>query len=487
MAKETNEEKKSILENAILEYTQILEVAKSKLAESHSKELDEMVTKLLKENDLSQYKEPVTVKEESQLEEMTNEESTPVDGTEAIDMKEASMKEIEEAFDAASDDDEFKVVKTDDNNGQDFSLSDIEGEISEVMSEIEAAENLDGSVVEPEEEVDNLTKIKQIHEEMGKMIEAMDGERNDMAMKEEFHGKMTETFGEGYEDKLGMDECGKMYETWKGKTNETAPVAAIAESEAGTAIPKTNKTGIKGTFTPKAAASNGSYYTKAVVKPIKIAEDEVATDAAPIAEDAVDETHGVGLSANKLVGGNQTPRVDHKDYAKDKVRLALQKEQDEKLQKRINSLVNENFELTKKANKAHGVVKEMTKINEAYKEAIDKYRKQLNEMALVSTNIANVNNILVNESLALSFDDKKSMINQFKKVSTVEESEKTYKKIIKEFTEAKKTIKESVEDKINSAIESSSSKVVNESVEGKSEINEHVEKIKKLFVYKPKN
>lgn len=475
MAKETNEEKKSILENAILEYTQILEVAKSKLAESHSKELDDMVTKLLKENDLSQYKEPEMVKEESLTPEMNNQESTPVDGTEAIDMKEASMKEIEEAFDAASDDDEFKVVKTDDNNGQDFSLSDIEGEISEVMSEIEAAENLDGSVVEPEEEVDNLTKIKQIHEEMGKMIEAMDGERNDIAQKEEFHGKMTETFGEGYENKLGMDECGKMYETWKGKTNETAPVAAIAESEAGTAIPKTNKTGIKGTFTPKAAASNGSYNTKAVVKPIKIAED------------AVEEQHGVGLSANKLVSGDKNPRLDHKDYAKDKVRLALQKEQDEKLQKRINSLVNENFELTKKANKAHGVVKEITKINEAYKQAIDKYRKQLNEMALVSTNIANVNNILVNESLALSFDDKKSMINQFKKVSTVEESEKTYKKIIKEFTEAKKTIKESVEDKINSAIESSSSKMVNESVDGKSELNEHVEKIKKLFVYKPKN
>lgn len=490
MTKETNEEKKSILENAILEYTQILEVAKSKIAESHSKELDEMVTKLLKENDISQYKEPVTVKEESQLEEMTNEESTSVDeNVEAIDMKEASLKEIEEAFDAASDDDEFKVVKSDDNNGEDFSLSDIEGEISEVMSEIEAAENSEiENVVEPEVEVDNLTKIKQIHEEMGKMIEAMDAEKNDLAMKEEFHNKMTETFGEGYEEKLGMDECGKMYETWKGKMNETSEAAPIAESEAGTAIPKTNKTGIKGTFTPNAAAKQGSIQTKAVEKPIKIAEDEVSEEAEQVAEEVVDETHGVGLSANKLVGGTNAPQLDHKDYAKDKVRLALQKEQNEKLQKRINSLVKENFELTKKANKADSVVKEMTKINEAYKNAIDKYRKQLNEMALVSTNIANVNNILVNESLALSFDDKKNMINEFKKVSTVEESENTYKKIVKEFTEAKKTIKESVEDKISkSTIAPSSSNEVNESLEPKNEINEHIEKIKKLSVYKPKN
>lgn len=485
MAKENNVESKSVLEKAILEYKQILEVAKGKIAESHTKELDEMVTKLIKENDLSQYKEPVMVKEESLTPEMNNQEPAVAGAPEAIDMKEASMKEIEEAFDAASDEDEFQVVKTDD-NGEDFSLSDIEGEISEVMSEIEAAENVEAQP----EEVDNLTKIKQIHEEMGKMIEAMDSEKNDLAMKEQFHSKMTETFGEGYEEKIGTNECSKMYETFKGKMNETnasvkAPEAtAVApavkpvvaeEKSAGTVIPKTNSTGIKGTYTPNALAKNGSIPTKAVEKPIKLAE-----------EVPVDETHGVGLSVNKLAGGDKNPSLDHKDYAKDKVRLALQKEGNEKLQKRINSLVNENFELNKQVNKAKGTVKEITKINEAYKEAIDKYRKQLNEMALVSTNIANVNNILVNESLALSFEDKKNMINEFKKVSTVEESEKTYKKIIKEFSEAKKTIKESVEQKISNAIESSSSEEVKKGVEGTA-INEHVNKIKTLINYKHKN
>ncbi len=485
MEKENNVESRSVLEKAILEYKQILEVAKGKIAESHTKELDEMVTKLIKENDLSQYKEPVMVKEESLTPEMNNQEPAVAGAPEAIDMKEASMKEIEEAFDAASDEDEFQVVKTDD-NGDDFSLSDIEGEISEVMSEIEAAENVEAQP----EEVDNLTKIKQIHEEMGKMIEAMDSEKNDLAMKEQFHSKMTETFGEGYEEKLGTNECGKMYETFKGRMNETdasvkAPAAsAVApavkpvvaeEKSAGTVIPKTNSTGIKGTYTPNALAKNGSIPTKAVEKPIKLAE-----------EVPVDETHGVGLSANKLAGSTNAPQLDHKDYAKDKVRLALQKEGNEKLQKRINSLVNENFELNKQVNKTKGTVKEITKINESYKEAIDKYRKQLNEMALVSTNIANVNNILVNESLALSFEDKKNMINEFKKVSTVEESEKTYKKIIKEFSEAKKTIKESVEQKINNAIESSSSEEVKKGVEGTA-INEHVSKIKNLINYKHKN
>jgi hypothetical protein len=257
-----------------------------------------------------------------------------------------------------------------------------------------------------------------------------------------------------------------MYETFKKKSsmNETdasvtppkatavAPAhkAVVAEAEGVSA----GKSNVPNTFSPNAAATNGTYNAKAVEKPLaKAVKEEEVVAVAPV----VDETHGVGLSANKLAGGTNAPQLTHKEYAKDKVRLALQKEGNEKLQKRINSLVNENFALNKEANKAKATVKEMTKINENYREAIDKYRKQLNEMALVSTNIANVNNILVNESLALSFEDKKSMINEFKKVTTVEDSEKTYKKIIKEFTEAKKTIKESLESKINNAIETSSS------------------------------
>lgn len=491
MAKENNVNE-SVLEKAILEYKQIVEVAKKRITEGHSKELDEMITKLLKENEnVSLYKEPETVKEEFQSTGIGQQEPAPA-GVEAINMKEASMKEIEEAFDAASDDDEFKVVKTDDTNGN-FSLSDIEGEVNEVMSEIEAAENL-GQVDasgQPEE-IDNLTKFKQLHEEMGKMIEAMDAEKNDLALKEQFHNKMMETFGAGYENKIGMNECGKMFETFKSNVSEavpsaTAPAApaAIQENKDGkTFMPKSN---VPGTHSPNSVAGGGAFPSKAIpaektLTKASVKEAEVAAVAAP----AVDETHGVGLSANKLVGGTNAPQLDHKEYAKDKVRLALQKEQNEKLQKRINSLVNENFELTKASNKSKEKVAEIKKINESYKEAIEKYRKQLNEMALVSTNIANVNNILVNESLALSFEDKKNIINEFKQVNTVEASDAAYKKIIKEYSEAKKTIKESVEQKIQgTAIEASSSEEVKAGVEGNT-LNEHVTKLKSLINYKHK-
>jgi hypothetical protein len=488
MAKEKNVSE-SVLEKAILEYKQIVEVAKKNITEGHSKELDEMITKLLKENEnVSLYKEPETVKEEFQSTGMVQQEPAPA-GIEAINMKEASMKEIEEAFDAASDDDEFKVVKTDDTNGN-FSLSDIEGEVNEVMSEISAAENLDQVDTSGQpEEIDNLTKFKQLHEEMGKMIEAMNAEKNDLALKEQFHSKMMETFGDGYETKIGVNECGKMFETFKTRVGETATSAtapaAIQENKDGkTFMPKSN---VPGTHSPNSVAGGGAFPSTSVPAEKTLTKASVKeAEVTPTAVPAVDETHGVGLSANKLVGGTNAPQLDNKEYAKDKVRLALQKEQNEKLQKRINSLVNENFELTKTSNKAKEKVNEIKKVNESYKDAIEKYRKQLNEMALVSTNIANVNNILVNESLALSFEDKKNIINEFKEVNTVDASDATYKKIIKEYSEGKKTIKESVETKIQgTAIEASSSEEVKAGVEGNS-LNEHVNKIKTLINYKHK-
>lgn len=485
MTKENNVNA-SVLDKAILEYKQIVEVAKKQLTEGHSKELNAMITKILKENEnVSLYKEPTTVKEELQSTATIQQEPASAGG-EGINLKDASMKEIEEAFDAASDDDDFKVVKTDDTNGN-FSLTDIEGEVNEVMSEIAAAEQAQQVDASAPAEEDNLTKFKKLHEEMGKMIEAMDAEKNDIALKEQFHQRMTETFGQGYQDKIGVNECGKMYETFKGN----AAIAPAPAQQSATAPIQENKegkstysptSGVAGTHNPNPKAGGGSFPSTAV--PAEKPLDKAVTENAGA---AVDETHGVGLSVNKVVSGNQTPTVDNKDYAKNKVRLALQKEGNEKLQKRINSLVTENFELTKSANKAKNEIKEAQKLTESYKEAIEKYRKQLNEMALVSTNIANVNNILVNESLALSFDDKKKIINEFNAVATVEASDATYKKLIKEYSEAKKTIKESVEQKIQgTAIEASSSEEVKKGVEGSNAINEHVEKIKKLSTYTSK-
>ena len=102
------------------------------------------------------------------------------------------------------------------------------------------------------------------------------------------------------------------------------------------------------------------------------------------------------------------------------------------------------------------------------------------EMAIFNTNLASVNSILVNESLALTSEDKKEIINKFKNVKSITESEETYKAVLTEMREAKKTISESVEEKVSTTVDKSASEKV---VEQTAYVNEHVDKIKKTMKY----
>ncbi len=257
---------------------------------------------------------------------------------------------------------------------------------------------------------------------------------------------MSEMWGEGYEQELGMNECGKMYETWKARSKSKTPWV------------KTSKADVSEVIAPT---------TEAV---------------APVSE-----VHNSSLSTNKLVGQEKQPRLDQgKDYAKNKVRLALQKEHAENFKKRINALTTDNFNLIKESNKMKANQKELIQLSESYKQALVKYRTQLTEMALLNQNIVNVNNLLVNESLALSFEDKKQIIERFKKSASVNESDEIYKSVLKEYTTSKKTIQESIEEKVVvDAIAPSSSKVIQENLvqPEAQQMNEHVQKMIKMSNY----
>ena len=51
-------------------------------------------------------------------------------------------------------------------------------------------------------------------------------------------------------------------------------------------------------------------------------------------------------------------------------------------------------------------------------------------MAVFNTNLANVNSILVNESLNLTHEEKVKVINEFKKVNSINESQEKYKTLV---------------------------------------------------------
>lgn len=152
--------------------------------------------------------------------------------------------------------------------------------------------------------------------------------------------------------------------------------------------------------------------------------------------------------------------------------------------KKINSLIEENKKLTKKLNEAKKYKESATTLVEQYRTALDKYRNQLKEMATFNTNLAHVNNLLVNESLALTHDDKIKIINEFKKVDSIVESQKKYNSILTEMQGSKKTLSESLEKKVSTSIQPSSKQKLDEVVEKTAyENNEHISKMKKLIEY----
>jgi uncharacterized protein YciW len=102
-------------------------------------------------------------------------------------------------------------------------------------------------------------------------------------------------------------------------------------------------------------------------------------------------------------------------------------------------------------------------------------------MALFNTNLAHVNNLLVNEELALTQDDKIKIINEFKKVDNIADSQKKYKAVLTEMKESRKTLTESVEDKAAVSIQPSSKQKLEEVTAYADD--SHMKKMRRIIEY----
>jgi len=219
-------------------------------------------------------------------------------------------------------------------------------------------------------------------------------------------------------------------------------------------------------------------------------DEEEITDADVMAvlgggaegEQEVEENiqHTQTHSNARQVGAN-----DNTNYGKaSRLRDAMKNEGNEP---KISSLINENKSLTKKLNETKKYKQSVTTLVEQYKSALEKYRNQLKEMATFNTNLAHVNNLLVNESLALTQEDKIKIINEFKKVDTIAESQEKYKAFLTEMKSSKKTLTESIEGKVSASVAPSSKQSLEEAKEVTAYADDdHIKKMKRLIEYAEK-
>jgi hypothetical protein len=519
-----SKDKKSILEEAANELMSIVETAKKQAKDNLAKELPEKFDVLLKEelNKLSP-KESVkeSVKDKYKKEPIVEGKKTDKkkESINEMDMTEFSMDEVENAFDQADSEDDFSVVS--DEEG-------VEGEVSvdDIASAIDAIDDMNNEKVEEEEKVvtDPFTKLKEFAEQMGQMVKEMEQQKMHEEYGVQFESDMANLYGEGYAEQLGEETCAKLKETYIAKkmgepfgdNSHAAPNVneskvkpfeekgkSLEEGEDQPFEDKANPSKEQGKSidemhekVPRGATADpdkGHNTTPAGINEEEEEDDKVEVEIEVGGEDEkeedreekeMDETAGSakGHAANRTVGNENMP---HSSPRKDSTQRQFQKETYEK---RMKSLIEENKKLTKEVNEAKKGFEKAEQLVENYKNHLEKYRNQLREMAVFNTNLANVNNLLVNESLALTTNDKVSIINKFKSIDNIDESDKAYGEILTEMKKGKKkkTISEDVEEKVSKSVGESSTpkEKINEAIEKTAyEKNAHVEKLKKLINY----
>ena len=518
MSKDNN---KSVLEEAVAELSSILEAADKNAKDKIAKELPEKFNSLLSE-EIKKLKKKESVNESAKdnikepqsdgKKEDTDDNKESYNKMNEMDMREMSIEEVEEAYESAMDDDIFETVD----------LGEIEKELDEMEAMQDDVENMqnEGDPSDP------YQKLKQLYEMMSGMMAEMDEAKMHEELQGQFSSQMSEMYGEDYKETLGNEKCDELYEIYKsskqesvqGSVNESeemvnqetlqenATVEAIKQQLAklsqfmeqlgaaaasgqqghgGGMAEGVDNDAIKQTMAQLAQLrkqielmSQTNANAQQAVQQAKgaMTEEDVAGEEMEV---EIDETAGIGKShaLNRTQGNDKLPNADHK---KSTQRPAMKESENKKLK----ALIEENKKLSKQIVEMKNNSSELETTNETYKNVLGKYRTQLKEMAVLNTNIAHVNNLLIKEG-NLSIDEKKKIIEKFKNVESLEESENTYKSLLSEMVDEKKEIlDEGIEKKLNDSIDASSSKIVSEQVVEKTAYkNAHLNKIKSIMKY----
>jgi len=464
-------EKKSIIKEAVADLKEIHKAAEKVAKDNLSAEFPDKFQKLLKEeldkdknkekSEKESYKKVDDKKESDENEDESDDKKEK--STMKKDKKEAK-KVVKEERDTdfmgdvesgtpnintplPEDGDTFtdKITTKQDTLANDTTIKE-EFDLSELdLPDVE--NNLDGAA--PEDEIITLDQIEQEIQEMENLETGLNEDENEpfnqlVSMK----NKITEMLDDMNEQKKkgGQLRVGK-----DGQHKAGGPDTGMIEEEE---VAEQKKHGGK-----LRVGKDGDH--KAGGPDTGMIEEETEFDSAEI-DDAIDEAQGGSLSSNKHAAGDHLPGKGYSDYKNDKKRIGSVNRQNESVQKRIDGLVQENKKLTKKIVESKKYKETVTTLVESYKTALDKYRTQLQTMSVYNTNLANVNNVLVNEELALTHADKVKLIKEFKEIDTIKGSQEKYKAVLAEMKEGKQTISENVEEVITESVGASSKKQLDE-------------------------
>jgi len=490
------DKKSSVIKEALIEFTEIQEAAvanaKKNLAEKYPEQFNNLLKEELNKNKKTKesYKKIDESKESEKDDVESNKESV------MKNQKEETKKVIKEGDKNQPFDDKAPEVGPDvvkEEREKDF-MPDIESDTPNMAdSKTEDGNTFTEKITTKKETLANKTSIKEEFD-----ITGLDAQSAGTALENAEDDDEIITMDEIESEIQGMNMDEELSDM-SGLPRPTLEPRGSAKGQGGDAFDQLVKMreqldemisgmgvsemknhGGQGANSPERA--NGGPGQKLIDEEDEISDADVMAvlgDAPAMEEQEVEENiqHTQTHSNARQVGAN-----NNTNYGKaGRLRDAVKNEGEEK---KIGSLINENKGLTKKLNETKKFKKSVTTLVEQYKNALEKYRNQLKEMATFNTNLAHVNNLLVNESLALTQEDKIKIINEFKKVDTIAESQEKYKAFLTEMKSSKKTLTESIEGKVSASVAPSSKQTLDEAKEVTAYANDaHIQKMRRLIEY----
>lgn len=457
--------KKTILESVLTDLNSLMEAATQKAKKEMDKDFPEKMDRILNEA-IKNTKNKKESAKDKKLNESYDEDKKELD---EIDMTEMSMDEVKEAYNDADDEDDFdvtdeidlKAIENELNSMDD--VSDDEVDVEPSMEEpVDMETNLQDEMsgIEESMESDPYGAIKKIAEMANRIVQEKEEMETRNGLSEKFHSHMKEMYGEDYKQTIGEEKCGELEEAYinKSKKNEgDQKQHEMNEKEHG-----------------------GDAHDEK--EHMDEADDEMLDDLDVSDEDEKELEEVLSLSHSHQ--RNQTANIPNVDVAgkhRNPVMRPAMRSESEK--KKIESLISENKKMRKKLKESDSSKKEAEKLVEKQNVILGKFRTQLQEMAIYNTNIAHVNNLLINENFDLSYDDKVDVINKFKNVNNIDESKKLYTKTLNEMTESKKTLDEGIEDKVSDKVNTDKLNENNVVEKTGYKNDDHINKIKKLMEY----
>jgi len=479
------EEKKSIIEDALTDYKLIQEAAEANAAKKLASKFPNQFQNLLKEelNKNTSGKEP--------YKKVEGKESTKLDESEKSNKESVMKQQKKEAKKAVNEE-----------RDKDF-MGDVEGDTPNINTPLpEDGDTYTDKITTKQDTLANDTTLKEEFDvtdlEMDDAGAAIDGAGadDDIVSMEDIEAEISEMEQLKGELEEGKDSPFDQLVSMRDKLNEMIGGMDEQKNQGGKqSIPGREKGGPTTSMIDEEAeleeqknhGGKQNYTGREKGGPTTQMIDEVEVEDADIeavmSEAELDEAMGMAHSSSKQVAGDHLPGKEFAPHRHKRVG-SVNNPQNEGVSKKLTALLEENKKFAKKINESKKYKATVDKLLESYKTALGKYRTQLNEMAIFNTNLANVNNLLVNEDLALTQEDKVKIINEFKEVGSIGDSKKKYDGILNEMTQSKKTLTESVEAKVTDSVASSSKQRLGE-VEEKTayENDSHINKIKSLIEY----